>query len=119
MEPYRHDMDIQSGTNIMYDIVDSIMEIYEELDGAKKYIKFAIHYKGTDKSSAENMVNLSAQELQHADVISSNVNRMMMKLKDSGNMCYDVLKNVWDHLRERQMGYAAWIKQMHENYKQI
>ena len=117
MEPYRHETMMMDDYDIVSDIIDTMMEVYEEYDGAKKYIKEAIAMKATDKARAETLVQMSAQELGHGDLLSASVNRMLEKAKAEGNPCYAVLAMVWNHIRQRQAGYAAWIRTMHEQYK--
>ena len=117
MEEMRHERMHMADYDIMDDVIDTMMEVYDELDGAKKYIKAAISHKEMDRPAADSMVLLSAQELQHADTLTTNINRMFERMKTENHECYDVLHKVWTYIRERQMGYAAWIKQMHEVYK--
>ena len=56
MEPYRHETMMMDDYDIVSDIIDTMMEVYEEYDGAKKYIKEAIAMKATDKARAETLV---------------------------------------------------------------
>lgn len=117
MEEMRHEMMEMQEYNILNDIVDQMMEIFEELDGSKKYIKSAIAHKSIDRTTADNMVSLSVQELQHAETITDAVNRMFDKMKSENHPCYETMKKVWTHIHERQVSYAAWIRQMHDRYK--
>lgn len=36
-----------------------------------------------------------------------------------GNTCYDTMSVVWKHTYEQQSKYAAWIRQMHADYKKL
>lgn len=117
MEPYRHETMMMSEYDIVSDIVDTMMEIYDEYDGSKKYINEAIALKPTDKPRADKLVTMSAQELGHGNELSATVDRMMEKTKAENNPCYATLAMVWRHIKARQAGYAAWILTMHEQYK--
>ena len=117
MEPYRHETMMMEDYDIISDIVDTMMEIYDEYDGSKKYINEAIKLKSTDKARADGLVQMSAQELSHGDNLSAAVGKTLEKAKAENNPCYATLAMVWHHIKKRQDGYAAWIKTMHEQYK--
>lgn len=117
MEPYRHETMMMTDYDIVSDIVDTMMEIYDEYDGSKKYINEAIALKPTDKARADKLVTMSAQELGHGNELGATVDKMMEKAKADGNPCYATLAMVWHHIKKRQAGYAAWILTMHEQYK--
>lgn len=117
MEPYRHEVVMMGDYDIVSDIIDTVMEIYDEYDGSKKYINEAISLKPTDKARADKLVTMSAQELCHGNELSATVDRMMEKAKADGNPCYATLAMVWHHIKARQAGYAAWILSMQEQYK--
>lgn len=116
MEPYRHEMTMDD-YDIIADIVNEMMGVYDEYDGSKKYIKEAVAMKQSDKSRADVLANMSAQELGHGDTHSANVSKLLEKAKSENNPCYATLAMVWHHIKQRQDGYAAWIRQMHEQYK--
>lgn len=116
MEPYKHEMTMGDYSQIS-DIIEEMMAVFDEYDGAKHYIKEAIRLKMTDKTRAESNVAMSAQELSHGDTHSATVGKLLEKAKADGNECYATLAMVWHHLKKRQDGYAAWIRQMHEQYK--
>jgi hypothetical protein len=117
MEPYRHEMMMMDDYDIVSDIVDTMMEIYDEYDGSKKYINEAIAKKSTDKVRADKLVAMSAQELGHGNELSATVDKMLDKAKAEGNPCYATLAMVWHYIKARQAGYAAWILTMHDQYK--
>ncbi len=117
MEEYKHEIMHMDDYDIVNDMIDSMMEIYDELDGAKGYIKDAIRLKNVDSSTADARVSMSMQEIEHADKLTASVNKMMEKMRADGNECYQVLSKVWSHIHERQEGYKAWIKTMHEQHK--
>lgn len=117
MEPFRHETIMMDDYDIINDTVDTMMEIYDEYDGAKKYINEAIKIKSKDKTRADELVQMSAQELGHGEKLTAAVGKMLEKMKTDNNPCYDTLHLVWTRIKERQDGYNAWIKTMHERYK--
>lgn len=117
MEPYKHETVTMAEYDVIADIVDTMMQIYDEYDGSKKYIMEAIKLKPIDKARADSLVTMSAQEKGHGDNLSASVGKMLEKAKADGNPCYATLAMVWHHIKQRQDGYAAWILTMHEQYK--
>lgn len=117
MESLPHEIMHMDDYDIVNDTIDTIMEIFSEIDGAKKYINSALMMKSHDRQVADNNVALSLQELQHADILTGNVNRMMDKMLESKHPCYDVLHKVWTHMHSRQADYISWVKTMHDHYK--
>lgn len=117
MEPYDHEKMTISDYDIVADIIDTMMGIYDEYDGAKKYINEAIMLKDEDKARADKFVMMSAQELGHGTELSTSVSKMLEKAKMDKNPCYATLAMVWHHIKARLDGYAAWIMSMHEQYK--
>lgn len=117
MEPYRHETMMMEDYDIVSDIITTMMEVYDEYDGSKAYIMEAIKLRDTDKARADTRVKMSAEELSHGGMLTENVGKMLEKAKAEKNPCYATLAMVWHHVRKRQDGYAAWIKQMHEQYK--
>lgn len=117
MEPYRHETMMMADYDIVSDIIDTMMQIYDEYDGSKKYINEAIAMKAKDKARAESLVVMSSQEKAHGDGLAAEVEKLLMKAKADGNPCYATLAMVWHHIHKRQAGYAAWILTMHDQYK--
>lgn len=97
--------------------IEEAFEIYDEIDGAKGYIKKAMKLKDKDRAAADNFCSMSAQELQHADTLRANSERILLRMKDAKSPCYEVLQKVWNHMARRQNEYIAWVRQMHEQYK--
>lgn len=117
MEPYRHETMMMADYDIVSDIIDTMMDIYDEYDGAKKYIKEAFALKEKDPNRANELVQMSAQELGHGGTLTNTVGKMLEKARSEENPCYATLAMVWLRIRQRQDGYAAWIKQLHDQYK--
>lgn len=116
MEPYENDH-MAAKTDLVSHITDIMQVIYDELDDSKKYIKAAMSHRDIDKALADSLCNMSAQELQHAEILMNSVTSAMEKLKTGGDACYDTMSKVCTHTKERQMEYAAWIRQLHAQYK--
>lgn len=98
-------------------LTDVMMKVYDELDGAKEYINAAIAHKPVNSEAAESFYVFSTQELQHGETLMKIITSSLEKMKSGGDECYDTLSKVWSHMKERQIGYAAWIRQMQAQYK--
>ena len=97
--------------------IEGAFEIYDEIDGAKEYIEKALKMKVRDRSAADSLCTMSAQELQHAETLRLNAERTLLRMKDEKSPCYEVLQKVWNHMARRQAEYMGWVRQMHEQYK--
>lgn len=117
MEPLRHETMMMEDYDIVNDIIDSMMDVYEELDGSKKYIMEAFRFKDQQPEMASKLVTMSSEEKKHADNIAEGIDAMLDKAKREENPCYDTLHKVWVHIKARQDGYRSWIEHMHEKYK--
>ena len=117
MEPYRHEILKMAEYDILDDIIDNMMEAYDELDGAKKYIKSAMEHRSVDKKMADRLATMSGEELGHSESICEGIEAMLQKAETDGTECVSVLRKVWTRIYERMSEYKAWIKQMHAEYK--
>lgn len=117
MDTYKHEVMALEDYDLVADMLDTMMAVYDEYDGAKAYIVEAMKLKDSDKARADSRVTMSAQELAHGDALAATVGKLLEKAKADGYPCYATLAMVWHHIKKRQTEYAAWIKSMHEAYK--
>lgn len=91
-------------------------QIEEELDDAHGYIKKAMKCKGEHLEMANTLTRLSAEELQHAQVLVATAAQDISHLEKSG-MQEAVVFHKWLHKRfENRM---AEIKKLHEEYHKM
>lgn len=117
MEPFRHEEMMMEDYDVVNDIIDTMMDVYDELDGAKKYILSAFKLQEHDPDTAAKLVTMSSDEKHHSEVLSAGVTAMLKKAKEMNSPCYETLSKVWTHVKARQDGYRAWIEHMHERIK--
>lgn len=86
------------------------LEAYDELNGAKTYIMDALDMYGTNRKRADKKQTMSADEVGHASVIIDDVDAMMHEADES-------TKTLWEAMKNQLMGYMAWIKTLHAEYK--
>lgn len=103
--------------DLISDIINTMFEVNEEIKSADNYIGEAMKLKPTAKEMADSKVAMSADELKHADGLTSTVNKMMEKLKAEKNPCYAVMAMFWHFMRENQAEWITKVKLKHEQYK--
>ena len=116
MEPMNHEKMHMDDYDIINDILDTSDSVYHEINGAKEYIEKAFAHRYRDKAAADSMVSLSAQELQHAGILQSNIDRMMEKVKGTNPYGYDIMSKVISRDKVAQAKMIANVKTMYEQY---
>ena len=117
LEPMKHEMMYKDDYDIINDILDTRDSVYHEINGADEYIDKAMMHKSRDRQAADNMVALSAQELQHAGVLQGNIDRMMTKVKETNPNTYAILSKAVSRDKPTQARMIAQVKEKHEQYK--
>lgn len=116
-QPMNYEVMRMDDYDIINDILDTRDSVYHEINGADEYIDKAMLHKPHDKQAADNMVALSAQELQHAGVLQGNIDRMMAKLKESDARSHSILSKVISRDKSTQARMITDVKEKHEMYK--
>lgn len=94
-----------------------IMQIFEELDGAKHYIQRAIEEKAANPSRAKVFVEMSSSELNHAGNLYKMLEEDMNKANTTKDATYVVfLKDMQKEVTKRYMKESAEVKYMHDNF---
>ncbi len=94
-----------------------IMQIFEELDGAKHYIQRAIEEKQTNPSRAKVFVEMSNSELTHAGNLYKMLDEDMKKAETTDDQTYiTFLRDMQKEISKRYMKESAEVKYMHENF---
>ena len=90
--------------------------LWEELDGAKEYIKLALEFKSTYPEWAKMFLDMSANELTHA----TNIYKMADKSYHETITAYkeppEYLKEMWECIVDKYSSCSAKVKYMHEMY---
>lgn len=109
MNDYTH----KSAGTLADHVAKNYMEAYDELNGAKTYVMDAIDMKHTNQKRSEKKLQMSADELGHAVAIIEETDGMLTEAAD------EATKILWAAMKDRLMGYAAWIKTLHADYKTV
>lgn len=95
----------------LYDKID------DELDDAEDYIEHAIQYKEACPEIARALAQLSAEEMQHMQVLQGlTAQELAAKRKDSAGMLPDDLHAVHEWLQCRHAKRAKEVKRMQDLY---
>lgn len=86
------------------------LEAYDELNGAKTYIMDALDMHGTNRKRADKKQSMSTDEVDHATSIIEDVDSMMEDADES-------TKTLWEAMKNQLIGYMAWVKTLHAEYK--
>ncbi len=90
--------------------------LWEELDGAKDYVKLALEFKATYPQWSKMFLDMSAAELTHA----SNIYKMAEQSYKETVTAYkeppEWLKNMWECIVDKYASCSAKVKYMHEMY---
>lgn len=89
-------------------------EVFEELDGAEHYAHEAIRLHDIDKERSATFLEMSKQEVAHAEKLHDMIKREMAKHDMSAN---HALQEVYDWMRDRMLNYMAKVKHLQEFYR--
>lgn len=99
-----------TAVNLAEHVAKCYLEAYDELNGAKTYIMDAINMHKTDHKRADKSQARSYDEVTHATEIIEDADGMMEGADES-------TKTLWEAMKSQLMGYMAWIKTLHTQYK--
>ena len=92
--------------------------IDEEIADAEKYAKKAIEVRETDKTLADNLFELSTEEMRHSQILHTQVTRIITEYrKEKGEPPASMLA-VYEYLHKRAIERAAEVKAMQALYKE-
>ena len=92
--------------------------ISEELGDAEKYISEALQYKSTDKHLSDVFYSLSAQEMDHSNILHGEVTRLIDEYKSKNGAPPESMLAVYNYLHKKQMDHASRIKAMQQMYRE-
>ena len=98
-------------------IIKMLMEqIEDEARGAEEYAKLAMQYKDEDKLLADNYAKLAEVELQHVDLLHSQVVRIIKDWKAKGNETPPAIEQIYSWHHEKQIDHIARVRVMLNMY---
>lgn len=93
-------------------------KIEEEVCDARSYIKMAIEYKEEYPELARTLYNLSAQEMEHSNMLHSEVTEIIKRYREThGDPPADMMA-VYDYLHKKQIDKSLEVKMLQSTYKE-
>ena len=93
-------------------------KIEEELHDAKSYVTMAIEYKEERPELSRTLYNISAQEMEHMNMLHNEVTVIIQKWKaTNGEPPADMLA-VYDYLHKEQIDKSLEVKMLQTMYKE-
>ncbi|MBR4377273.1 MAG: hypothetical protein IKP50_00075 [Bacilli bacterium] len=90
--------------------------MWEELDGAKEYIKLALEFKATYPEWGKMFVDMSTAELNHATNIYKMAEMSYTETKGAYKEVPEWIDEMWKCIVDKYAHCSAKIKYMHEMY---
>lgn len=91
-----------------------VKNIEEELGDAEKYAKLAIEFKDAYPELSETFINLSKQEVNHANMLHSGIERVIKNLKAEGKEAPAAMQVVYDWEHEKMIDNLSKVKVLQE-----
>lgn len=92
-------------------------KIDEEIDDAKSYIEMAIKYKDEYPEMSRTLSNISAQEMEHMNLLHNEVTIIIKKYRETKGEPPADMMAVYNYLHKKQIEKAAEVKTMQNMYK--
>ena len=100
-------------------IIEILSEkIDEEINDAKSYIEMSIKYKEEYPELSRTLANISAQEMEHMNLLHNEVVILIKKYRETkGEPPADMLA-VYNYLHKKQIEKSARVRMMQNAYKE-
>lgn len=93
-------------------------KIKEELNDSKSYAKMALEYKEEWPELSRTLYNLSAQEMEHMNLLHNEVAAIIRKYRETQGEPPVEMMAVYDYLHKEQIEMASEVKVLQNMYKE-
>lgn len=94
------------------DMREVLDDLFEEIEGSRHYAKLAIKLRDTDKERADGLMEMSRQEMGHAEKLHAQGVKIAKRYEDDVGV-----QAVWTYCREKAMDMMADVKALQAAYK--
>lgn len=98
-------------------VIKMVEQAYDELDGAKEYIKCAMKHKGDYPEIAQVYYEMSLTEMEHMNKLHDMIARLINNMRARGVEIDDKMLAIYEYEHEKAIEKATKIKVMQEMYK--
>ena len=91
--------------------------IKEEISDADKYANCALKYKDEERVLAETFYTLANNELQHMDLLHTQIVRIINEYKSKGHVVPKEMQAIYDYLHEEQIADVKEVRLLLAMYK--
>lgn len=99
-------------------IMELVAQIDDELHGAKKYIKLAMHEKEEHTGLADTFADLAEQEMGHATRLHDEITKLIEEVRQRDGEPPAGMLAVYDYEHKKQIARASKVKQMISEYRE-
>ena len=93
-------------------------KIEEELHDAKSYVTMAIEYKEERPELSRTLYNISAQEMEHMNMLHNEVAEIIRKYRETNGEPPADMIAVYEYLHKEQIEKALEVKTLQTMYKE-
>ena len=93
-------------------------KIEEEIKDAKSYADMSIYYKEEYPELSRTLYTLSAQEMEHMNLLHNEVTAIIRKYRDQNGEPPADMMAVYDYLHKKQIDNALEVKTLQAMYKE-
>ena len=93
--------------------------IADEIEGAEKYAKCALHYKEERPELARMFNSMAQQEMEHKKMLHEAVVKLIEEYRDEKGEPPEAMMAVYEYRLEKQIDEAAEVKTLLAMYKEV
>lgn len=91
----------------------------EEIHDAHEYAEKALEMRDSDKTLADNLFELSTEEMRHMQVLHGQVTRIISEYRKTHGEPPAAMLAVYDYLHKKQIETAGEVKALQALYKEM
>jgi len=94
-------------------------KMQEEIHDAHEYAEKALEMRDSDKTLADNLFELSTEEMRHMQILHAQAERIIAQYRKEKGEPPAAMLAVYDYLHKKQIEAAGEVKALQALYKEI